>query len=719
MPNPQRPNTGELLRRYRRAVGLTQEELGERAAVSARSISDIERSVSTAPHRGTLDGLADALELSLKDRDLLQASARAGRGLGKEDVNSPAVPDRSLLGALRLAGAFIRPGGRRFGNAVIRTYRAPALIRVVVVLALIALFVGFAFMVRTGTDSPTSISAARAFTPWHVTRVLPVNIGYAAGLAIDGNGNIFASTVGFYPRSGGVWKLAPSGQVLAHWGRYRGAAIYGNDVALDQHGNVFVVDLPHSEVLRISPTGRVVAAWGSSGSTPGNFVRPRAIAVDRHERVFVGDATGRIQKFTAMGKLLAVWPNCGVNRHDYCHPNYLATDIHGNLYVTDVATASVRKVSPVGKLMADWGTPGSDPTQFYTPAGVSLDVRGNVYVADLGNGRIHKFSSSGTPITWWGATSPGLFCPNSLAIDRRSSVYVGDCNQGSIQKYSASGIPFADWRPFRAVQVSSKSPSSMAIDRNGQVFVLTSDAALSMLTISPDGRLVRSWSSSALGPGQAHAPTGIAVDSAGNVYVADSATNRVLKLSRAGKVTGSFGTEGSGAGQLENPSAVTVDANGNVYVSDVGNRRVVKFSPSGTSLGVWNTAPDGTALFLQPQGITVDARGSVYVADRGKHAIEKFSPDGKLITQWGGADSNLLSEPVGIAVDVGGTVYVTDVGNNRVDAFSPDGRIVSEWGRLGLQAGEFNQPGAVSVDQHGTIYVTDSGNNRIQRLITR
>ena len=686
--------------------------------MSARSVSDIERGISLAPHRSTLDGLADALHLSGDERDALQSSLRPARGThGEKDtrVRSPGGADRRSHN--RIAHLHEWATGQ-FARVVTPARQSPAPIRLALSLAMILLSTGIGFKVLKGPDSPGSASAAQPFVPWHVTMHADVAARFPTGFAIDGAGNLFLSTSNIDPRASGVWKFAPSGQVLAHWGRYRRSTIFGNDIDVDQRGNVFVVDAYHDTVLSITPSGKIVRSWGSPGSTPGKFVQADALAVDRRGHVFVGDATGRIQKFSETGKVLAVWSNCGTHQQGYCHPSDMAADVQGNLYVSDIATASVWKLSPRGKTLSEWGTPGSDPSQFYGPGEIAFDRHGDVFVADQVNGRIHQYSPTGRPINWWGSAPGVLSCPSALATTSQGDLFVGAAC-GRVLKYSPSGVLFATWKLFRTVHVSFDGPSAVSIDAQGRVLVASSNGARPLSRISRGGQLLTSWGSDVLGPGEAHAPTGTTIDSAGNVYVVDAIANRVLKLSPSGKITGSFGREGSGPGQLEMPSAVAVDGTGRVYVTDTGNRRVVVFSPSGASLEIWNTAPNGTALFLQPQGIGVDAQGDVYVADRGKHAIEELSSTGTLRAQWGGPSSMQLLAPVGIAVDHQGSVYVTDVGDSRVKAFSPTGKMVAEWGKKGSGSGEFNQPTALAVDRSGTVYVADTGNDRVQILAPR
>jgi streptogramin lyase len=164
---------------------------------------------------------------------------------------------------------------------------------------------------------------------------------------------IAPSTMPPLPSQTGLWKVAPSGQVLGHWNRYGRDIIHGYDISVDALGNVFVSDSHADRIYKLSPQGRWVAAWGSTGTKPGQFIQAGGVAADAEGHVYVGDATGRIQKFSATGSLLAVWSNCGVHQSAYCHPADMATDDHNNLYVSDLAAGSVRKISPNGVSLAE------------------------------------------------------------------------------------------------------------------------------------------------------------------------------------------------------------------------------------------------------------------------------------------------------------------------------------------------------------------------------
>ncbi|MFY9797655.1 MAG: pentapeptide repeat-containing protein [Candidatus Nitrosopolaris sp.] len=179
-----------------------------------------------------------------------------------------------------------------------------------------------------------------------------------------------------------------------------------------------------------------------------------------------------------------------------------------------------------------------------------------------------------------------------------------------------------------------------------------------------------------------------------------------------------WGKSGSKDSQFNDPVGVAVDSAGNVYVADEGNNRVQKFDSNGNFIATWGTSGSGNGQFNDPVDVAVDSSGSLYVANKGNNCIQKFDSNGTFITSWGnsGSDHGQLSEPVGVTVDHIGNVYVTDPGNNRIQKFSSNGNFIAAWGTLGSSNGQFNDPGGVATDHIGNVYVADTLNNRLHGL---
>ena len=240
-------------------------------------------------------------------------------------------------------------------------------------------------------------------------------------------------------------------------------------------------------------------------------------------------------------------------------------------------------------------------------------------------------------------------------------------------------------------------------------------------------------------------PNGVALDGAGNVYVADSANNRIRKVTAAGVVMtlagGTFGfAEGTGVdARFLAPVGVAVDRADNVYVADQGNNRIRKVTPAGvvTTLAGSGTAgwvdETGTAAqFNQPSGVAVDGVGNVYVADTINHRIRKVTPAGVVTTLAGSGTAGWaegtgtaaqFNQPIGVALDGAGNVYVGDYSNHRIRKVTPAGVVTTlagsgtaGWVDETGTAAQFNQPSGVAVDGVGNVYVADTINHRIRKV---
>jgi predicted membrane-bound mannosyltransferase/DNA-binding beta-propeller fold protein YncE len=186
-----------------------------------------------------------------------------------------------------------------------------------------------------------------------------------------------------------------------------------------------------------------------------------------------------------------------------------------------------------------------------------------------------------------------------------------------------------------------------------------------------------------------------------------------------------IGTTGSGRGQFSQPAGLAVDAAGNLYVADSRNNRIQKFDPQGMVTTVLGQGGDKEATFNEPWKAAVDKSGNVYVADTWSHRILKFDPNLDFVKEWGKPftalgqrepDLDELFGPRDIAIDADGNLLITDTGNKRVVKFTPDGEPLEAFGKEGSGPGEFDEPVGIAIAPNGDIYVADTWNRRVQRF---
>ena len=299
---------------------------------------------------------------------------------------------------------------------------------------------------------------------------------------------------------------------------------------------------------------------------------------------------------------------------------------------------------------------------------------------------------------------------------------------------------------------SFRRPSGVAVDGAGNVYATDQEANI-IRKITPAGVVSvlagSGAAGSADGTGSAasfYAPSGVAVDAAGTVYVADQTNHLIRKITPAGVVStfaGTVGAPGSadGAGTAASfyyPTGLALDAAGTLYVTDLYNFTIRKITPAGvvsTFVGLAGTSgfadgPGTAARFDQPTGVAVDAGGTLYVCDRNNNRIRKVTPAGVVSTLAGtGAQGSAngagtaatFNRPFGVGVDAGGIVYVADRYNNQIRRISPTG-VVSTLAGTGAAgsadgpgpAATFNEPFGVVADAAGILYVADRAGDRVR-----
>ena len=333
---------------------------------------------------------------------------------------------------------------------------------------------------------------------------------------------------------------------------------------------------------------------------------------------------------------------------------------------TDITYAWVNFAGQPGVSGSTNGT--GSAARFYYPYGVASDTVGNLYVADYGNSTIRKISPTGVVTTLAGriqgsadgaGTSAQFYNPRAVAVNSTGNIFVADHGNNTIRKVTPDGV----------VTTLAGSPGVAG-------------------SVDGAGNLARfSW------------PTGVTVDSTGNIFVADQGNNTIRKVTPDGVVTTLAGSPDSGgstngtgsAARFAIPEDVAVDSVGNIYVTDFGNSTIRKVTSTGVVTTLAGSAAssgigssDGTgssAQFRSPEGVAVDSAGNVYVADYGNATIRKITSAG-VVTTIGGSpgvtgssdgigSAALFNYPSSVAVDSAGNIYVADAVNHRISKGTP------------------------------------------------
>ena len=281
------------------------------------------------------------------------------------------------------------------------------------------------------------------------------------------------------------------------------------------------------------PSSRPDLVWGQRGTSRGQLQKPRAMAIDKSDQVYIVDMTGRIQVFSADGQYVRGWRTPEIANGKPCG---LTFDTSGNLLVADTHYFRVLAYTPFGTLLADrclGGRSGRGPGEFNFVTDAVQDSRGCYYVSEYGDcDRIQKLSPEGRYLMQWGGRgrSPGQFArPQSLAVDAQDRVWVADACNHRIQVFDATGS---------------------------------------------EARLVKIWGEEGQAPGQLCYPYDLALDGRGHLYVCEFGNHRVQKFTLDGQSLGCWGTSGRQAGELSSPWALALDSRHRVYVLDTYNHRV-------------------------------------------------------------------------------------------------------------------------------------------------
>jgi DNA-binding beta-propeller fold protein YncE len=271
--------------------------------------------------------------------------------------------------------------------------------------------------------------------------------------------------------------------------------------------------------------------WGRRGTQAGDLVRPRAIAIDAKDRLYVVDFTARVQVYDRDGNYLNGWTTPDYRKG---RPSGLSIDRDGNLLVSDSHYNCFRIYSPEGvELRRFGGQPGSGLGQLAYVSDVVQDADGYYYVAEFGeNQRITKLDSEGKFVCCWGSagTEPGQFQrARALALGPDDLLYVADACNHRIQVFTRGGEWVRSWGKAGPAQGELSYPYDLAFAADGTLYVVEfGNHRVQKFTAK--GESLGCWGGPGREPGRLHNPWGLAVDSKGRVHVLDTENHRVQRI---------------------------------------------------------------------------------------------------------------------------------------------------------------------------------------------
>jgi sugar lactone lactonase YvrE len=580
------------------------------------------------------------------------------------------------------------------------------------------------------------------------------------GIAVDTAGNVYFSS------KNAVYRLDSSGALTRVAGGY-GAGCAGDGrpainaqlngptgVAVDAAGAVYIADVGNNRIRKVSPDGVITSFAGDNNpdcgprGVPKVFVqldRPGAVAVDAAGAVYIGASSfgnSNVRKVSG-GVVTTLVNNVGVAG--------VAVDTAGNVYT---AGFGITKIAPNGVV-------STIPVSNSETTAVAVDAAGNVYFADAGvggisNGTVNKVTPRGVVSTLVDAS---LNYSLGVAIDAAGNLYIADSFNYRIREFSPDGALstvagngtvayYGDGGP--ATDALFSGPLGVALDATGALYVADSNDQLyhdqnvsasgRVRKISPDGMITTVAGSGAVASynfpngdgGQATdaaiGAAAVAVDSLGNLYIADGLLADIRKVGLDGVISTfqnipatnlAFGPDGSLYASattvneiLPTGAVVPVARNGFFYPYCYPNYGVC---PTPPPLGDGGPATQATIF---PAGMAVDSANNLYIADTQGRIREVFSSTGVIATIAAG----YLKTPMAVALDAAGNLYIADYSNFQVQKVSTDGTVTtiagngsqghSGDGGLALNAQLLGPTGLV-VNADGNIYVSDTDSIRL------
>jgi len=616
------------------------------------------------------------------------------------------------------------------------------------------------------------------------------------GIAVDAGGNVFVADA----YNNRIRKILPSGSVTTYAGAATSGLFNSPNASLAKFylpkglvlagGDLYVADTLNHCIRKIVPDGALAGAVTTfAGSTSGyldglataaKFDSPAGLATDGSGNIFVADERNhRIRKITSVGQVSTIAGgsspaliNGDSNVARFNFPTGVAVGVDGNLIVADTQNNVVRRIVikpisvPSSVIVGSGNASGIQVSAILDVVALGLDPSITYYfrwkstttglTLPLG----HSFFFYDFPLVATNPANPVIPTSARLnaTVDPKSSltdvVFEYSTDPEMLLPYHVSTLAgsgsagFANDTGVAAMfnrtsgMVTSPSGDAYVADRlNNQIRKIT---PLGVATTFA-GSGVAGFANGTGALAQFESPQGLAIDSLGNLYVADTANHRIRKISTMGEVTT---LAGSGIAGFENgaaasakflyPTGVALDSAGNVYVADSGNNRIRKIDSvtgdvttfAGNGVSGFADGENAVAQFSSPRALAVGTTGSLLVVDSGNHRVRLIDASGVTTLSGtgtagfadGAANSAQFSSPTGIALDSAGIAYVSDSGNHRIRRIAVDGSVTTIAGSgvagqenspsIGLYpatSSQFDSPASIALDGAGGLLVSQQG----------
>lgn len=459
-----------------------------------------------------------------------------------------------------------------------------------------------------------------------------------------------------------------------------------------ESNNMIVADTGHQRILQCLPEGDFIDTFTSEpGITPIKIIR------DPGRRIIVCDSSkNTIQFFDRKGTFLSTFNSGSDPSSSVLKPVSLAVDKQNRFFILDAKTCQVKVFEGGGSFLFSIGRKGSLEGELDNPTDIALDSNGSVYVVDSGNNRIAVFDKNGNFLKIFG--DKDLLHPWGIAVNG-SSLYVSDTGNHRIVTFTMQGVK-SDVIGQRGIEPTQFNyPTGIQMDSKGQLWVADSGNNRIVRIKKNTENLMIGWDSITI------EPVGLAQND-GLVYVADKISNLVNVYEIAsGRFVNSIGLSGTSATGLLHPVDCDFLPRGDLVVSDSGNSRIQIYSKNGEHLVSFGSKGSSSGQLNNPGGLACTKSGMIIIADTGNKRVSVFSQGGT----WEFDIKENIEEPVDCAQDSLGRIWVADIGSGTIQIYDKNGNYLNNLETTGLA-----KPSAITIDRFGRVFVIDSQDGLIK-----